>query len=62
MARVLVLTDRASDDGGWKGALIWQIIQSLAESQHEVLVATPLAAERVPLTHARLTVTSALNV
>ena len=57
MSRVLVFTDRDSEDRGWKGALIWQIILSLAESQHEVLVATPLESGRTAVTHPRLTVT-----
>ncbi len=61
MARLLVLTDRAPNDPDWKGALTWQIILSLAESQHEVLVATPLPLESIELTHPRLTVTRPLN-
>ncbi len=59
MGRVLVFTDRAPEDGSWKGALIWQIILSLAESQHEVLVASPL--EGLTLTHPRLTLTRPVN-
>jgi hypothetical protein len=61
MARVLVFTDRDADDADWKGALSWRIILSLAESQHEVMVATPLPTERVPFTHPRLTVTRPLT-
>lgn len=57
MSRVLVFTDRDSEDSGWKGALIWQTILGLAESQHEVMVASPLESDRAGFTHPRLTVT-----
>jgi hypothetical protein len=60
MARLLVLTDRIPEDPDWKGALAWQIIQSLAEAQHEVLVATPHAGE-IDITHPRLQVTSPIK-
>jgi hypothetical protein len=56
VARLLVLTDRLDSDPDWKGAVIWQTIMSLAESQHEVLVATPLSLEYIQQTHPRLTV------
>lgn len=61
MARVLVLTDLNPQDTQWKGAVSWRIIQSLAESQHEVLVVTPLALENITLTHSRLTVTRPIS-
>jgi hypothetical protein len=56
MAKLAVLTDRGPSDLDWKGAYIWKVILSLAESQHEVLVLTPLDPELIPLTHPRLTV------
>lgn len=55
-ARVLVFTDRAPDDSDWKGAFTWRTILSLAECQHEVLVATPLDFDQVHISHPRLNV------
>lgn len=57
MAKLLVLTDRAPRDTDWKGALTWQIILSLAEAHHEVLVATPVNLDEIGVTHPRLQVT-----
>lgn len=57
MARILALTDRAPDDPEWKGAFAWKTIHSLAESQHEVRVVTPLSLESIAWAHPRLTVT-----
>lgn len=56
MAKLAVLTDRSPADLDWKGAYIWKAILSLAESQHEVLVLTPLDPGEIPFTHSRLTV------
>lgn len=56
MARVLVLTDRHPLDSDWKGAVAWNLILSLAESQHQVLVLTSLDPESIPVTHPRLTI------
>ncbi|MGZ3723236.1 MAG: hypothetical protein ACXVA9_09915 [Bdellovibrionales bacterium] len=61
MARLLILTDRAPDDADWKGALIWRIILSLAESQHEVLVATTLELGDDVITHPRLNIIRPVN-
>jgi len=56
MARVLVLTDRHPLDSDWKGAVAWNLIRSLAESQHQVLVLTTLDPETIDVTHPRLTI------
>jgi len=56
MARLLILTDRTPLDSDWKGALVWKIILSLSESQHEVLVATTCDLESIEVQHPRLTV------
>lgn len=54
MARVLVLTDRPVHDSEWKGFYIWNVILSLAESQHEVLVLTTLDPSEINVSHPRL--------
>lgn len=56
MARVLVLTDRLPNDDDWKGALAWQIIRGLAESQHEVLVWTTVDPVKIDVQHPRLSI------
>jgi hypothetical protein len=56
MARVLILTDRGPGDADWKGDLVWRIILSLAESQHEVLVACTQKFDEHPMTHSRLNI------
>lgn len=56
MARLAVLTDRAPNDSEWKGAFAWNIILSLAESQHEVLALTTLDPASIEVSHSRLTV------
>jgi hypothetical protein len=56
MAKVLVLTDRGPNDFEWKGAFAWNLIRSLAESQHEVLVLTTEDTAEISLTHPRLTI------
>lgn len=56
MARLAVFTDRLPDDKTWKGAFIWRLILSLAESHHQVMVLTTQEPEAIPLTHSRLTV------
>src|SRR4051812_6517722 len=56
MARLLILTDRESDDTDWKARVVWRIIESLAEAHHEVLVASPVAFDQPPVSHPRLNV------
>jgi|GEM_PF-5031255 len=56
MARVLVLTDRHPLDPDWKGAVAWNLILSLSESQHQVLVLTTQDPETIPISHPRLTI------
>ena len=56
MARLAVLTDRAPNDSEWKGHFAWNIILSLAESQHEVLALTTLDPASIEVAHSRLTV------
>jgi hypothetical protein len=56
MARLVVLTDRYPDDTDWKGAFIWKLILSLAESQHEILAIVTEDPKRIPFTHPRLTI------
>ena len=56
MTRLLILTDRAPDDADWKGALVWRIILSLCESQHEVLVACTQEFSDYPVSHPRLNI------
>lgn len=56
MAKLAVLTDRQPDDTDWKGAFIWRLILSLAESQHEVLVLTTQDPMEIPITHPLLTI------
>lgn len=56
MARLAILTDRLPRDPSWKGAVVWQIIRHLAESQHEVAVFTTESPEQISFTHSRLTV------
>jgi hypothetical protein len=56
MARVLVLTDRHPLDTDWKGAVAWNLILSLSESQHQVLVLTTQDPETIHITHPRLTI------
>lgn len=56
MAKVLVLTDRSPLDLEWKGAFGWDLIRSLAESQHQVLVLTTEDLNQIGVTHPRLTV------
>lgn len=56
MARVTVLTDRLPDDRSWKGPCGWEIIRSLAESQHDVTVYTTENPECINVTHPRLNI------
>lgn len=56
MAKVLVLTDRTPLDHEWKGAFGWDLIRSLAESQHQVLVLTTEDLDQIHVSHPRLTV------
>ncbi len=56
MARVLVLTDRQPADFEWKGAFAWDLIRSLAESQHQVLVLTTEDPGQIEVSHPRLTI------
>ncbi len=61
MARVLVLTDRHPLDPDCKGAVAWNLILSLSESQHQVLVLTTQDPETIPITHPRLTIARPAN-
>jgi hypothetical protein len=56
VAKLLVLTDRNPNDYEWKGAFAWDLIRSLAESQHQVLVLTTEDLDEINVTHPRLTV------
>lgn len=56
-----MFTDRSPHDPEWKGAFIWRTILSLAETQHEVLVATPLALVDIPFSHPRLNIIRPIN-
>lgn len=61
MARILVFTDRHPEDPDWKGAIAWNLIQSLAESQHQVLVFTTRDPEAIDVRHPRLTIARPAN-
>lgn len=61
MARLLILTDRDGDDADWKGTLVWRIIKSLAEAQHEVVVACTVDFDDPPVSHPRLSVIRPVN-
>ncbi len=54
MARLAVLIDRPPQDPEWKGAMAWNIILSLAESQHEVLALTTCDLGEIEIAHPRL--------
>lgn len=56
MARLLVLTDRLPGDLDWKGAFTWDLIRSLAESQHQVLALTTEDPGEFNVSHPRLTI------
>jgi hypothetical protein len=56
MARLAVLIDRPPRDSEWKGAVAWNIILSLAESQHEVLALTTCELGEIDIDHPRLNV------
>jgi hypothetical protein len=49
-----VIVDRPPDDPEWKGAIAWNIILSLAESQHEVLALTTCDLSEIEISHPRL--------
>ncbi len=56
MARLLVFADREPGDAEWKGSVVWDTIQSLAEAHHEVLALTPLDLSLLEsVSHPRLT-------
>ncbi len=61
MARVVILTDRMPGDLDWKGDVVWQIVRSLAESQHDVQVFTTEDPDQVPFSHPRMNVARPAN-
>lgn len=56
MARLAVIVDRPPHDPEWKGSVAWNIIRSLAESQHEVLALTTCDLAEIDVDHPRLNV------